>query len=493
MSLSDIVNVVISRQTASVSRTGFGVPLLMSCEAKGLAAFAAIYAKIYTGTDDMVTDGFATTGVAYKMAQRLFGQEYKCRTIVIGKRSSLPTQVHEYTPVVAHSTEYVVDINGTPFSFTSDGTATAKEIVEGLAAAVNAAAWQSGTVYAAGTHVTNDTTRIYVCTDGGTSAGSGGPTGTGSGITDNTVEWDYVGEAVAVTATEDDIALTLTADVAGALFEVEVDRARLTREDVTADAGIVADVVAILNNTALDWYAVLIDTMGRAEITALAADIEARLRIFIATSGDDAILTSSTADIASTLQASSYDRTLLIYSPDPQDRLDAALAGARLPTDPGSETWKFATLVGPAVYTLTPSERAYAVAKGCNVYESVASQNMVAEGTMVGGEFADTVRFLDWVISRMKEDVFANLKKVLKVPFTDGGVSIIEAAVRGVIKNGIKVGGFAEDPVPVVEVPAVADVDSTSRANRILPDIRWSATLAGAIHAVDPINGTVSV
>ncbi len=33
---------------------------------------------------------------------------------------------------------------------------------------------------------------IYICTTAGTSAGSGGPTGTGSGITDNTAVWNYV-------------------------------------------------------------------------------------------------------------------------------------------------------------------------------------------------------------------------------------------------------------------------------------------------------------
>ena len=56
---------------------------------------------------------------------------------------------------------------------------------------VNAPAWQASTAYVAGDFVTNDTDKVYICTTGGTSAGSGGPTGTGSGISDNTVVWDY--------------------------------------------------------------------------------------------------------------------------------------------------------------------------------------------------------------------------------------------------------------------------------------------------------------
>lgn len=34
---------------------------------------------------------------------------------------------------------------------------------------------------------------VYVCTTAGTSAASGGPTGTGTGITDGTAVWSYVG------------------------------------------------------------------------------------------------------------------------------------------------------------------------------------------------------------------------------------------------------------------------------------------------------------
>jgi hypothetical protein len=40
--------------------------------------------------------------------------------------------------------------------------------------------------------------------------------------------------------------------------------------------------------------------------------------------------------------------------------------------------------------------------------------------------------------------------------------------------------------------PKVKDVSSADRANRVLPDVTFSATLAGAIHAVE-ILGTISV
>lgn len=61
-----------------------------------------------------------------------------------------------------------------------------KQLYEG------AAPWVSATAYIAGDRVKNDTNKVYVCVTGGTSAGSGGPTGTGTAISDNTVVWDYL-------------------------------------------------------------------------------------------------------------------------------------------------------------------------------------------------------------------------------------------------------------------------------------------------------------
>lgn len=55
-----------------------------------------------------------------------------------------------------------------------------------------APSWAVSTAYSVGDHVENDTEKVYICTTAGTSAGSGGPTGTGTGISDNTVVWDYV-------------------------------------------------------------------------------------------------------------------------------------------------------------------------------------------------------------------------------------------------------------------------------------------------------------
>ena len=52
--------------------------------------------------------------------------------------------------------------------------------------------WTATTAYDATDRVINDGGRTYSCTTAGISAGSGGPTGTGTAITDGTVVWSFV-------------------------------------------------------------------------------------------------------------------------------------------------------------------------------------------------------------------------------------------------------------------------------------------------------------
>ncbi len=52
--------------------------------------------------------------------------------------------------------------------------------------------WTALTHYAVGDRVLNNSIKTYTCTIAGTSAASGGPTGTGTNIVDGTVHWDFV-------------------------------------------------------------------------------------------------------------------------------------------------------------------------------------------------------------------------------------------------------------------------------------------------------------
>jgi hypothetical protein len=66
-----------------------------------------------------------------------------------------------------------------------------------------AVAWAPTTAYVATVGarsvVTNDGGRTYICITGGTSAGSGGPQGTGTDIVDGTVHWRFLGNTLTIT------------------------------------------------------------------------------------------------------------------------------------------------------------------------------------------------------------------------------------------------------------------------------------------------------
>ncbi len=64
----------------------------------------------------------------------------------------------------------------------------------------NVTAWAITTAYLADQTVRNGS-NFYRCTTAGTSAGAGGPSGTGTAITDGTVVWTYAGDIVSATST----------------------------------------------------------------------------------------------------------------------------------------------------------------------------------------------------------------------------------------------------------------------------------------------------
>jgi len=78
------------------------------------------------------------------------------------------------------------------------------------------------------------------------------------------------------------------------------------------------------------------------------------------------------------------------------------------------------------------------------------------------------------------------------VPFTNAGIGVVEAEVNAVMRLCVNNTILAEDPAPVVTVPLVSAVSTTDKSNRLLPDVTFTGTLAGAIHATE-VSGTVSV
>ncbi len=99
-------------------------------------------------------------------------------------------------------TELASEYNGYWFAFgtkvwNKNGGASAVMGWVVQTAGIAAPAWAISTAYTAGDCVVNGG-NVYQCTNSGTSAGSGGPTGTGTGIVDGGCIWDFYTAAEAV-------------------------------------------------------------------------------------------------------------------------------------------------------------------------------------------------------------------------------------------------------------------------------------------------------
>ena len=165
--------------------------------------------------------------------------------------------------------------------------------------------------------------------------------------------------------------------------------------------------------------------------------------------------------------------------------------GDRFPTDPGSATWKFKDLTGITADNITQTQANTLDAVNCNYYSEFGSSAMFAEGTVASGEYIDIIRGVHWLESRIQEGVLAALVSNEKIPYTDVGFTVITNEVWAVLRQGITNDFLVEDSNLSVSVPKKSAISSANVTIRKLPDVTFTATLAGAVHSV-AITGTVS-
>lgn len=442
MTLSQLVNVQISRNTAAVSQAGFGTGLILGPNkvAAGVGS--------YTSAADVLAEPGLTSGTdEYKAAVKYFGQTPKPTTLKIGKALAKVAQVDTITPTAVNLHVYTVTIDGVPYSYTADGSATIAEIVTGLSAAIN-------------------------------------------------------GDAAAQAAATGSVTLILTAKTAGHPFSTSINSdVNLALVHTTANVGVVESLSA-LSLLDDDWYALISTFRSINDVLQLAAYIEAVVKIFGSSSNAVGLYDpASVTDIGYLLKNSTYFRSFVMFSGDTANFPEAAFFGRVLPTTPGSETWAFKTLAGIAVDSLTQTQINALKAKNVNYYVTVGGRNITLDGKVAGGEFIDVMRLIDLIQSRMMENIFGTLVRNDKLPFTNGGITAVENDTRGVLKANQKTGGIAPDDVDAdgnlipgftTTFPKVSEVPANDRANRILSGGKFSAKLAGAIHAVE-IFGNVTV
>lgn len=446
--LTNHVTITITADSVGVARAGFGVPLIISHN----ASWSGNLVRTYNTFAEVVVDFAVTTSPEYLCAQALFGQSPHPTVVKIAKAPLQPTQ--KYTVVVdtaANDTVYTINVKGegvtaTAATMTSDATATKTEITAGLKTALDAVV------------------------------------GKNFAVVDDTID-----------------TLTITGDAAGDWFSLEVAAAnisQMTVEQTHADPGIATDLAAIFLEDA-DWYFLLTLYNSNALVLAAAAFANTNKRIYVADVNEtDAINTAvGNSDTLDDLKTAAYQWVTGWYHPSPADFVAASITGRMAPLEPGAGTWKFKGLTGPAPVVMTATQRANLTGRGANSYETVAGVNITFEGTTAQWttaipKFIDSRRGIDWLDDDMSKGVFGLLQGNDKVPFTNAGIAMVEGEVRASLDRAERKGII--DSGWTVTVPDISEVSAADKASRTLPDVKFEATEAGAIHK-NNITGVVSV
>jgi hypothetical protein len=444
VSLNSLVNVSIIVAGTAPSAANFGVPAVF--------AYHTHYPDLiryYSSLAGMVSDGFTVTDPAYQAASAILAQNPTVTSFAICRRALAMTQTLKLTlSSVSATDKYVFTVigsDGVSHLISMNSTGVIATDAASLATALGTPITNIGTV-------THDTTSVTI-----TQA---------AGKLTNLLGWAGIGSA-------------------GAPI--------LALADNTADPGIATDLAAVYN---IDqgWYGVTLDSNSKAEILAAAAWCEANGPHVFCSNNSDAADENAGTNVFASLIALKYARTMVQFNgSELLSYGGAAILGEILPQTPGSYTPAYKTLVGvPADPSsiLTGTVVTNLTNNNGNYYTTFKGISVLIPGITPSGEFLDTTIFIDWLKDAIQTAIFTLLTNNPKIAYTDLGVAQVVNVIKGVLKQGILNGGLAASPAPTVSAPLVADVALSSVAARNLPNVTFTATLAGAIQSL-AISGSV--
>lgn len=421
MPISEVIHVSLSSLDAAPAQASFDKILFAAYHTVGPELI-----RDYTDKTSLATD-FAAVPSVLAAADAFFAQNPHPVTFSVGRLTTARAKVFTIDVTAANSTQYIVRINGTNASYTSDGTATVKEIVEGLKAAIDALAV--------------------------------------SGLT----------------ASEDDTTLTLTSS-AGVWFSVGIDRPDLMQvTETTAASGLSTELTAILNQRD-DCYGVACEHQSEAIGNAVASWVASYRKIYGVASPNDGLRTSSTTDLASDLKNATNNRAFVMWSATAsEDFPEVARMSEEFPFNPGSRTWNFKQLSNVSATPVTGNDITNLKAKNASVVRLLGGLVLTFGSKMAGGRYIDVQHGMDWMQARCEERLYALLARNGKVPYTNAGLGMIEGEIRALLQEAVRNQFLADDDNLQVTIVPVELQATNDRAARIVRGVKFQGRLAGAV------------
>jgi hypothetical protein len=425
MPLANLITSTITLDTIRAPRTGFGKPMIASVHTEFDERAQAV-----TSVAAALDLGFSSSSAEIAALTAMFGQVRSPRQVVLGRRLTAVAQVWSGEVTDDGEGAYTIPINGVDFTFDAT-TDTAEAIRDGLVTAINAG--------------------------------------------------DEPVTAAAVSTTE----LTITADVSGEHFTIGTLASPddvLEGAETTANVGLFEDAAAI---KAYDptWYAFLETTRTDVAIAEGARWAFGQIALFAPQSNEAGILVAATdTDPFSLLKALGNTRALPCYYSNDSNFFDAAWLGKQLPTQPGSSNWAWQPLAGVAADDLSAPQCTVIEGKNANFLIDIGGRAQAYYGMTAGGQFVDLIIGADKLNDEIRLGLADMFTSAETVPQTQEGINMAAGSVEASIR---KLRGLTIPDTIVVDVPLFGDWDPAEKANRVLPDIPWSATIQGAINKVN--------
>lgn len=238
-----------------------------------------------------------------------------------------------------------------------------------------------------------------------------------------------------------------------------------------------------------DWYFLLAEERDPINIVDIAEVIEAA-----SANGLPKLFSSQVPTATDLTGFGELDRTFIAVHPD-DERIDAAVVGGVGSREVGSVTWQGKTLRGITPQTLSAADLDAIESINGYAYVKKAGDDVTSEGKVLSGEYIDVMHGKDWIKANIEQTVQQIKNRSGKIPYTDGGISTLEAGVLSVLKTGYNQGIIAEDeggnPLYTTTFLSRAEMTPEDRALRRYTGGKFTFELAGAIHEAE-INGSVS-
>lgn len=449
MALSDLLNVTISVSAVYPSGPSYSIPLI--------ASYHTVWPDLvrsYANLPGLVADGFSVTSPTYLTAAALLGGPTPPPLFKVGRRAIEFTQVTKMTILAAGA------VTGVVYNFTVGGKAV---------------------TYTVGSSPTTSTVATAIASAITTAA----PTGLASAAASSAV--------VSITANAG-----VLIDLNMATMPTPQYTTLVTISDLTtlAGSGSVATDLALIQAADNTWYGFCLDSNGDTEVEQAEAWAQSNGVQFYANTMDSACGDpSSTMDVmylAGPLGLK-YTREMTLYSGTQLlSYSGAAMLGIQFSYAPGAATNAWKTLSGVPVDNLTETQYLAIGTKKGNTYSN-QGVGYVQNGTSGDGAFFDIIRGTDALKSAIQYALVGLLANSPKVPMTDYGISQIQMTIAGVLQQFSQApyNFLATTPKPTVTVPLAKNLTAAQRASRILPNVFFTAQLAGAIQGVT-IQGTVT-